>query len=151
MLLWTYQREEDTQRGRSISTSADRDSRLWFICYLHVFYLNFTLLVQIGFIDISFSCACYIFVVICRIINVLNSLKTENFGRAISLELMEGAISLKGGEIPREIPSEFAPGGEIPEGEIPVTPARQKDKCKRAVPCRAEESGTVPSRRGFRS
>ena len=76
--------------------------------HLHVFYLNFTLLAQIGFIDISFSCACYI----CGNMPYnkrLNSLKTENLGRAISLKLMEG-ISLKGDEIPRDI----APEGRDP-------------------------------------
>ena len=72
--------------------------------HLHAFYLNFTFLVQIGFIDISFSCACYI----CGNMPYNKRLKfneTDNLGRAISLELMEwGAISLElmggGGRFP---------------------------------------------------
>ena len=45
-----------------------------------------------------------IFVVICRIINVLNSMKTENLGRAISLELMGRetiSLELMGVDFPR--------------------------------------------------
>ena len=88
--------------------------------HLHAFYLNFTFLVQIGFIDISFSCACYI----CGNMPYNKRLKfneTDNLGRAISLELMEwGAISLElmggGGDFPKggEIPRDVAPGGRDP-------------------------------------
>ena len=70
--------------------------------------------------------------VIYRIINALNSLKTENLGRAISLELggggticLRGAKSLGISPLEGKIPSELAPGGARSlrgGGETPVTP-----------------------------
>ena len=78
--------------------------------HLHAFYLNFTLLAQIGFIDISFSCPCYI----CGNIPYNKRLKfieDWEFGEGDFPRIGGGGDDLpNGGEIPRDI----APGGQDP-------------------------------------